>query len=57
MISHLVLLKIRDVIGTNVVLLKTIVSGSSSVKSKIVQNKELAEDLDKWLWETLRNET
>ena len=47
MISHLVLLKIRDVIGTNVVLLKTIVSGSSSVKSKIVQNKELAEDLDK----------
>lgn len=44
-------------IGTNVVLLKTIVSGSSSVKSKIVQNKELAEDLDKWLWETLRNET
>ena len=57
MISHLVLLKIRDVIGTNAVLLKTIVSGSSSVKSKIVQNKELAEDLDKWLWETLRNET
>ena len=57
MISHLVLLKIRDVIGTNVVLLKTIVSGSSSVKSKIVQNKELAEDLDRWLWETLRNET
>ena len=44
-------------IGTNVVLLKTIVSGSGSVKSKIVQNKELAEDLDRWLWETLRNET
>ena len=44
-------------IGTNVVLLKTIASGSSSVKSKIVQNKELTEDLDKWLWETLRNET
>ena len=44
-------------IGTNVFLLRTIVSGSGSVKSKIVQNKELAEDLDKWLWEPLRNET
>ena len=44
-------------IGTNVFLLRTIVSGSGSAKSKIAQNKELVEDLDRWLWETLRNET